>query len=67
MPRSRALGAAGALIAVLVLVVIAASGGGHSKLDVKTTPSLSPAPAGAPAAQQIDRLEQIVRAAPRKP
>jgi serine/threonine protein kinase len=67
--RSHAIAAAAALLAVLALVIVAASGGGGgSKLDVtRTTTSLQPAPAGAPVDQQLDRLEQIVRSAPRKP
>jgi hypothetical protein len=63
--RSHALAAAAVLVAVLVLVVIAASGGGSS-VKSSTTATPRPAPAGAPVAQQLDRLERIVRAQPRK-
>jgi hypothetical protein len=62
--RSHALAAAAVLVAVLVLVVIAASGGGSSKTSTTAIPR--PAPAGAPVAQQLDRLERIVRAQPRR-
>jgi serine/threonine-protein kinase len=63
--RSHALAAAAVLVAVLVLVVIAASGGGGSS-KTSTTAVPRPAPAGAPVAQQLDRLERIVRAQPRR-
>jgi eukaryotic-like serine/threonine-protein kinase len=58
--RQALIGAA-VLLVVLVLVVIAAAGGGGD--DGKTTSTDAPARAGAPADQQIDRLEQIVRQA----
>jgi eukaryotic-like serine/threonine-protein kinase len=65
--RSHAVAAALALLAVLAVVVVAASGGGGSKLDVpEPAAQLQPARSGAPVDQQIDRLEAIVRAAPRK-
>jgi hypothetical protein len=56
------------LIAVLAVVVAAGSGGGDDakRLGVPNASRVQPAPAGAPADQQIDQLEQIVRAAPRK-
>jgi eukaryotic-like serine/threonine-protein kinase len=58
--RSHALAAAAVLVAVLVLVIVAASsGGGGSKPK-----AVKAAPAGAPAAQQLDQLERIVRSAP---
>ena len=57
--RQGLIGAA-VLLVVLVLVVIAAAGGGD---DQKATTTVAPARAGAPADQQIDRLEQIVRQA----
>jgi eukaryotic-like serine/threonine-protein kinase len=61
--RSHAIAAAAVLLAVLAIVIVAASSGG-SKPDVKTTTTtLRPAPAGAPVDQQLDRLEQLVRAA----
>jgi serine/threonine-protein kinase len=63
--RGQAVAAAAVLVAVLALIVIAASGGGGD--SPAATRHLGPAPAGAPADQQIDRLERIVRAAPRKP
>jgi serine/threonine protein kinase len=63
--RGQAAAAAAVLLAVLALVVVAASvRGGDSPAAPR---QLGPAPAGAPADQQIDRLERIVRAAPRKP
>jgi eukaryotic-like serine/threonine-protein kinase len=62
--RSHAIAAAAVLLAVLAIVIVAASSGGGSKLDVKTTTTtLQPAPSGAPVGQQLDRLEQLVRAA----
>jgi predicted Ser/Thr protein kinase len=66
--RSHAVAAGVALLAVLAIVIAAASGGGGgSKLDPRAAADrLRPAPAGAPVNQQLDRLEQIVRAAPRK-
>ncbi|HEX4734693.1 MAG TPA: serine/threonine-protein kinase [Thermoleophilaceae bacterium] len=64
MTRNQALAGAAVLVAVLVLVFVAASGGGNDKATTTTT--TNPAAAGAPADQQIDRLEQIVREA-RKP
>jgi serine/threonine protein kinase len=66
--RSHAIAAAAVLLAVLAIVIVAASSGGGSKLDVKTTTTtLRAAPAGAPVSQQLNRLEQLVRAAPRRP
>jgi hypothetical protein len=53
------------LVAVLVLVVIAASSGGSGQ-PANTPTTVQPAPSGAPANQQIDRLEQIVRQAPQR-
>jgi eukaryotic-like serine/threonine-protein kinase len=65
--RSHAIAAAAVLLAVLAIVIVAATSGGGSKLDVKTTTTtLRPAPAGAPVDQQLDRLEQLVRAAPQQ-
>src|SRR3954452_10558393 len=58
--RLQALAAALVLVAVLVLVVIAASGGGDS--EPNRQPAL--APSGAPADQQVQSLEQIVRSLP---
>jgi hypothetical protein len=65
--RSHAVAAALVLLAVLALVIAAASGGGDDskKLGLPDTTRLRPASAGAPADAQIDRLEQIVRAARR--
>jgi eukaryotic-like serine/threonine-protein kinase len=63
--RSHAIAAGVALLVVLALVIAAASGGGGSDGGTAST-QLRPAPAGAPVNQQLDRLEQIVRAAPRK-
>jgi hypothetical protein len=61
--------AAAVLVALLVVVIAAGSGGGGGggggdakKLGVPAT-QVRPAPAGAPADQQIERLEQIVRSA----
>ena len=66
--RSHALAAAAVLVAVLVLVVVAATGGDDGpKLESPQTTQLQPARAGAPVDEQLDRLEAIVRAAPRKP
>jgi serine/threonine protein kinase len=62
--RWHGLAAAAVLVALLVVVVVAAAGGGDD--SPRLTPPLRPAPAGAPADQQLDRLEQIVRSAPRK-
>ena len=62
--RNQALAGLAVLAAVLVLVIVAASGGGGSAKTSTTT--VKPAAAGAPANQQIDQLEQIVRQA-RKP
>ncbi|MEA2494082.1 MAG: eukaryotic-like serine/threonine-protein kinase [Thermoleophilaceae bacterium] len=64
----RAVGAGVAVVGILLLVlVLALSGGKHNKLDItSTTTSLTPAPAGAPVDAQLDQLEKIVRAAPRK-
>ena len=59
--RNQALAAAAVLVAVLVLVVVAASGGGSSSKS-DTVPKI--APANAPAAQQLDSLEQAVRSLP---
>ncbi|HEX4719164.1 MAG TPA: hypothetical protein VH300_11575, partial [Thermoleophilaceae bacterium] len=65
--RSHAIAAAVALVVLLAIVIIAASSGGGSKLDVKPPSTvLQPAPTGAPVNQQLDRLERIVRAEPRK-
>ena len=65
--RSQAVGAVLVLLTVLAVVVAAATGGGRSKLDVKPPPAtMRPAAAGAPVDRQLDRLEQLVRAA-RKP
>jgi predicted Ser/Thr protein kinase len=66
--RSQAIAAAFALLALLAVVVGAASGGGDGtkRLGLPGTTKVQPAPAGAPAAQQIDRLERIVRSAPRR-
>jgi hypothetical protein len=53
---------------LLAIIIGAASGGGGDNNPTgipKSTP-IQPAPAGAPAAQQIDRLERIVRSAPRR-
>ena len=67
LQRSHALGAAALLLVVLGLIVAAATGGGGSKLEVKPpAQAVRPASSGAPVDQQIDRLEQIVRSAPRK-
>jgi serine/threonine-protein kinase len=63
--RNQALAAAAVLVAVLVLVVIAASSGGSGQ-PANTPTTVQPAPSGAPANQQIDRLEQIVRQAPQR-
>ena len=65
MPRVRGRDAvAGGLVLLLVLVVViaAASGGGDDKLQQPSAPRL--APPSAPADQQLDRLEQMVRAVP---
>jgi eukaryotic-like serine/threonine-protein kinase len=64
--RAQAVVGAVLLLAVLALVVIAGSGGDGDKLDVAPAKRVRPAPAGAPVDAQLDRLEQIVRAAPRK-
>jgi hypothetical protein len=66
--RSHAIAAAVVLLAVLALVIAAASGGGDkSRTGIPTgAKQVQPAPAGAPADQQIDRLEQIVRSAPKR-
>jgi hypothetical protein len=63
--RNQALAGAAVLLAVLVLVVVAASGGGGGNANEPTT-TLQPAPAGAPADQQINQLERIVRQAPQR-
>jgi serine/threonine-protein kinase len=62
--RGQALAAAAVLVALLVAVIAAGSGGGGDgkKHGVPAT-EVRPAPAGAPADQQIERLEQIVRSA----
>jgi eukaryotic-like serine/threonine-protein kinase len=60
--RSQAVLAAAVLLVVLALVVVAASGGGRDERS-GSTPAIAPARAGAPADQQIERLEQIVREA----
>jgi serine/threonine-protein kinase len=62
--RGQAVAAAAVLVALLVVVIAAGSGGGGDakKLGVPAT-KVRPAPAGAPADQQIERLEQIVRSA----
>jgi serine/threonine protein kinase len=60
--RRRAATAAVLLVGVLALVVAAASDDG-GKLDVPAAPAIRAASAGAPADRQLDRLEQIVRAA----
>jgi eukaryotic-like serine/threonine-protein kinase len=60
--RSHAIAAAAVLVAVLVLVIVAASGGGGSHSSTAAT--VKAAPPGTPAAQQLDRLERIVRSAP---
>ena len=62
--RRQALAAAAVLVVVLALVVIAAAVGGGGD-DRTTTTTAAPARAGAPADQQIDRLEEIVRQARR--
>lgn len=62
MRRSQAIAAAVALLVILTIIIVAATSGGGSKLEVKQTTTLQPAPAGAPVDQQLDRLEQIVRA-----
>jgi predicted Ser/Thr protein kinase len=64
--RRDAIAGAVVLLVVLVIVIIAANSGGGSKLDVTRTTTIQPAPAGAPVNQQLDRLERLVRAAPRK-
>jgi serine/threonine protein kinase len=66
--RSHAITAGAVLLAVLVAVIVAASsGGGHSNQNARqTTTAPRPAGAGAPVDQQLDRLEKIVRTAPRK-
>jgi eukaryotic-like serine/threonine-protein kinase len=66
--RSHALAAAAVLVALLVLVAVAASGGGGGRRAGSSQAAnvVRPAPAGAPVGRQLDRLEQIVRAAPRK-
>jgi serine/threonine protein kinase len=68
-PARQAIAGALLLLAVLAVVVVAASGGGDGdKLDVPApAEQLQPARSGAPVDEQIDRLEQIVRAAPRRP
>jgi hypothetical protein len=60
--------AAGAtLIAVLVLVITAAVGGGSKPAATPAAPAVvKPAPAGATVDDQITQLEKIVRAAPQK-
>jgi eukaryotic-like serine/threonine-protein kinase len=65
--RRQAVAAALVLVALLAIVIGAASGGGDkSPTGIPKTSPVRPAPAGAPADQQIDRLERIVRSAPRK-
>jgi hypothetical protein len=65
--RRQAAAAALVLVALLAIVIGAASGGGNkSPTGIPKTSPVRPAPAGAPADQQIDRLERIVRSAPRK-
>lgn len=66
LKRSHAIAGAGALIALLLIVIIAANSGGGQQRGVTRTTPLQPAPAGAPVNQQLDQLERIVRAAPRK-
>jgi serine/threonine protein kinase len=58
--------AAAALVVLLVVIVIAASGGG-SKPTAKPAVVPKPAAAGATVDAQLTQLENIVRAAPRKP
>jgi hypothetical protein len=60
--RNQAVAAAVVLVALLVIVVAAGSGGGgdSKKLGPPAT-RVRPASAGAPADQQIERLERIVR------
>jgi serine/threonine protein kinase len=62
--RNQALAGVAVLVAVLMIVIVAASsGGGGGGAKPATTTTVRPAAAGAPANQQIDRLEQIVRQA----
>ena len=63
--RNQALAGVAVLVAVLVLVIVAASSGGGGGAKTATTTTVRPAASGAPADQQIDRLEQIVRQARR--
>lgn len=72
LARSQAVAGAILLVTVLVIVVLAATGGdggsGSTGVPGKDgAGAIQPAPAGAPANAQIDRLEQIVRSARRKP
>jgi hypothetical protein len=64
--RGQAAAAGLVLVAVLALVIAAASGGGggsdSKRLGLPSATQIQPAPSGAPADRQIDRLEQIVRA-----
>jgi serine/threonine protein kinase len=65
--RSHAIAAAIALIALLAVIVAAGSGGNDSNVPIDLPgKQVQAAPAGAPADQQIDRLQQIIRAAPKK-
>jgi serine/threonine protein kinase len=65
--RPHLVAAAAVLVVLLVLVAVAASGGGGAKRALSPQAKVvRPAAAGAPVGQQLDRLEQIVRAAPRK-
>ena len=61
--RAHAIAAAALLLALLVVVIVVAAGGGGTKRAAPPANVVRPAPAGAPVAQQLDRLEQIVRAA----
>ena len=68
LSRRHALAAAALLVALLLAVVVAGTGGGDdsARLTPRARQTAGPAPAGAPADRQLDRLEQIVRAAPRR-
>jgi serine/threonine protein kinase len=66
--RPAHLVAGAAILIVLLAVVIAAgSGGGDSNRPATPRTLPKPAPAGATVDDQLTQLEQIVRAAPRKP